>query len=188
MQVTASFGDESVAVLLDVNCRTLSAFRQALQAALPLLDVEKMCVHLGQRLLDDESVAALRDGSVVTLSATLAARAADTLREEGCAVDTAGFVQALEAGDVRLCGLYLDAEVSYAPPSAPLSVAAGEGHLELCRLLLDRGCEQDSSDPRAVAPLLCASVSGHLEVCKLLLDRGCAKEAKHANGMTALHF
>ena len=115
MQITASFGDESVTVLLDANCHTLSAFRQTLQAALPLLDVEKMCLHLGQRLLDDESIAALCEGSVVTLSATLAARAADTLREEGCAVDTAGFVRALEAGDVRLCGLFLDARWHTSP-------------------------------------------------------------------------
>ena len=113
MQITASFGGAEVAVEVDADCRTLAAFKATLQAALPSLDVEKMCLEVGGRALDDERVLALEGGSVVELSPTPAARAVKTLREEGCDLDGEGFRRAVESGDVHRCGLYLDAGVDW---------------------------------------------------------------------------
>ena len=59
MHITASFGGAEVAVEVDADCRTLAAFKATLQAALPSLDVEKMCLEVGGRALDDERVLAL---------------------------------------------------------------------------------------------------------------------------------
>ena len=112
MQITASWGGADVEVEVDEECRSLAALKRALRSALPEeVDLEKVCLEVGGRALSEEDVVGLVEGSVVAVSPTLAARAAATLREEGRDVDAAGFCQAVEAGDVRLCELYLDAGV-----------------------------------------------------------------------------
>ena len=185
MQVTASFGGEEVAVEVDADCRTLAAFKATLQAALPSLDVEKMCLEVGGRALDDERVLALEGGSVVELSPTPAARAADTLREEGCDLDGEGFRRAV-SGDVRVCGLYLDAGVLWGDADTPLHLACDNGYVGICKLLLDRGCEKEARDEDDMTPLLVGAFKGHTETCKLLLDRGCEKEARNKARETPL--
>jgi hypothetical protein len=59
----------------------------------------------------------------------------------------------------------------------PSHWAAEKGHLEVVRLLLDRGAQCESSDTcEYKTPLHWAAEEGHLEVVQLLLERGADKE------------
>ena len=52
--------------------------------------------------------------------------------------------------------------------------AAGQGHLEVCRLLVDCVSQNDITSTlhltHGVTPLYDAAESGHFEVCRLLLE------------------
>ena len=91
MLVTASWGGADVAVEVDAECRSVAALKRCLQEALPEVDVEAVRLEVCGRPVDDEGVLGLVDGSVIDVSATQAALAAATLREEGCPVDFSGF-------------------------------------------------------------------------------------------------
>ncbi|PMD61428.1 ankyrin, partial [Hyaloscypha bicolor E] len=53
----------------------------------------------------------------------------------------------------------------------PLYCASWNGHIEIVRLLLDRGADITAADSDRETPLYCASRNGHIEVVRLLLDR-----------------
>ena len=194
MQITASWGGEDVEVEVDEKCRSLAALKRALRSALPEeVDLEKVCLEVGGCAMEEEDVVALVEGSVIAVSPTLAARAVATLREEGCDLDAGAFCAAAQAGDVRLCGLYLDARVVCPPDDeAPLHVACREGKVAVCTLLLDRGCDVNVKGWGKDTPLHVAVRADSIELCTLLLDRGCdvdAKRSKKAEGKnnTPLH-
>ena len=86
MLVTASWGGADVAVEVDAGCRSVAALKRCLQEALPEVDVEAVRLEVCGRPVDDEAVLGLVDGSVIDVSASQAALAAATLREEGCDV------------------------------------------------------------------------------------------------------
>ena len=189
MLVTASWGCEDVTVEVGTECRTLAALKALLQDALPALDVDTLCLQIGGRVASDEAVCALEEGSVVTLSATLAAQAAAALIDEGLSVDTAGFCRAAEAGNVGQCKLFLDAGVIplRCLGDPPLHIACCIGNVELCELLIDGGHEMHSENKYGKRPLTIASNKGHTDVCRLLLDRGCDLEATDRYTNTAFH-
>ncbi|CZR69782.1 related to beta transducin-like protein [Phialocephala subalpina] len=68
----------------------------------------------------------------------------------------------------------------------PLSIAAGNGHIEVVKLLLDEGTSLNSTAGE-IGPLQWASASGHIEVVKLLLERGADVNIVGINGWTPLH-
>ncbi|XP_071142139.1 death-associated protein kinase 1-like [Mytilus edulis] len=65
--------------------------------------------------------------------------------------------------------------------------AAREGHLEICRLLIDRGCKIDTTQVGGWTALMLAAMEGHLEICHLLIDTGCKINITDSDGETALH-
>ncbi|XP_071142186.1 ankyrin-1-like [Mytilus edulis] len=70
-----------------------------------------------------------------------------------------------------------------------LMFAAWGGHLEVCRLLIDRGCKIDITDVDGWTALMWAARFGHLEICRLLIDTGCKIDiTATVNGWTALMF
>jgi ankyrin repeat protein len=64
-------------------------------------------------------------------------------------------------------------------------LASEKGHVEVVKLLLDRGAEIDKQT--FFTALHLASYNGYVEVVKLLLDRG-AEIDKQTFGGTALHL
>ena len=78
-----------------------AALKRCVQEALPKLDVEAVRLEVCGRSVDDEEVLGLGEGSVIDITATQAALAAATLREEGCGVDYDGFCRIAEQEDLR---------------------------------------------------------------------------------------
>ena len=169
MHVTASWGGEEVVVEVGEGCRSLAALKDAVCSALPEeVDGETVCLEVRGRAMEEEDVLALSEGGRVDVVPPLAVRAAATLSEEGRDVDGSGLHEAVRDGDMRLCGLYLDAGVSCCPELIHMAVA--QQNIELCTLLLDRGGEDVTNDLNT--PLHLAVCKRNTELCRILLDRG----------------
>jgi hypothetical protein len=72
-----------------------------------------------------------------------------------------------------------------------LMAAAGNGHTELVKLLIDKGADMNAIWPgwsNGVTALMIAAYNGHTEVVKLLLDKGADVDVKNPYGMTALIY
>ena len=162
------------------ECRTLQALKEAIVVALPQLCVEGFDVSVGGRALDsDEGVVSLSEDVSLDVSANSRGLSVLALREAGREVSEAGLCAAAAEGNVALCTLYLDAGVPIDCVDAcswtPLRHSCYCGHLEIARLLLDRGSTAiDEKDWADDTPLHVSCHGGHFETAKLLLDRGCS--------------
>jgi len=67
-----------------------------------------------------------------------------------------------------------------------LWIAAQKGHLEVVKLLLERGALIEAKNSKNITPLLVAAEEGRFEVVKLLLEKGALIEAKNSNKATPL--
>ncbi|NXP79099.1 ANR39 protein, partial [Ramphastos sulfuratus] len=68
-----------------------------------------------------------------------------------------------------------------------LHYASRNGHLGVCRLLLQRGACCNARTPGGATPLHRASYCGHLAVAQLLLAHGADPAATDEDGRTSLH-
>ena len=195
MHVTACLaGQDEVEVKVGEECRTLQALKEAIVVALPKLCVEGFDVSVGGRGLDDdEGVVSLSEGVCLDVSANTRGLSVLALREAGREVSEDGLLAAVSTGDVSLCTLYLDAGVPIdcvdGRGKTPLHHSCGRGHLEISRLLLDRGSTAiDEKDGAGMTPLHHSCSRGSLETARLLLDRGStAIDEKDGLGWTPLH-
>jgi ankyrin repeat protein len=94
--------------------------------------------------------------------------AADTREDE--------LLRAVRQGDLAAVRALLDAGVSantkYRYDRTALSFAADRGHLEVARLLLERGADVDARDTfYQMTPLGAAAGKGHAEIVRLMLAR-----------------
>jgi ankyrin repeat protein len=71
---------------------------------------------------------------------------------------------------------------------AALHLAAENGHLDVCRLLLDHGASADADGMNRIKPLHGAAQNGHLDVCTLLLARKATPDARDKDDATPLHL
>jgi uncharacterized protein len=80
-----------------------------------------------------------------------------------------------------------DAENPFCQVEGPILQAAGDGHLEVVRWLLERGAKINFmvNGKNRCLPLLRAATNGHLEVVKLLVENGADIHFTH-NGHTPL--
>ena len=68
-----------------------------------------------------------------------------------------------------------------------LHTASYNGHLDICRLLLDKGAQLEAKDRYGNTPLHRAADRGHVEIVRLLCDRGSDVEARDISGWRPLH-
>ncbi|RMB91055.1 hypothetical protein DUI87_32653 [Hirundo rustica rustica] len=68
-----------------------------------------------------------------------------------------------------------------------LHYASRNGHLAVCRLLLERGAPCDARTPGGATPLHRACYCGHRAVTELLLAHGADPAATDSDGRTGLH-
>ncbi len=68
-----------------------------------------------------------------------------------------------------------------------LHAAAANGHLDVCRLLIDKGAQIEAKSRNGLNPLKWAARNGHLETVRLLCDRGADIEACDNIGLRPLH-
>ena len=69
-----------------------------------------------------------------------------------------------------------------------LMIAANDGHLDICRLLIDKGAHLEAKDINGWTPLILASWEGHIEIVRLLCDRGADVKARNQDGRRPLHY
>jgi ankyrin repeat protein len=60
----------------------------------------------------------------------------------------------------------------------PLNLAAMNGHVEVCRILLEAGLDVEGTTDDRFTPLMSAAAGGHVEVVRLLLEHGADVKAK----------
>ena len=68
-----------------------------------------------------------------------------------------------------------------------LQTAAANGHLAICRLLIDKGAQVEAKFSHGWTPLHLAALRGHVEIVRLLCDRGADVEARDNGGRRPLH-
>lgn len=85
-------------------------------------------------------------------------------------------------------GVDADAQGAYGQMEGwfALAFAAQSNHLELVRLLIERGANLQASDKIGFTSLMYAARDGHLEIARLLLDAGARCSAVDHRGFTAL--
>ena len=66
--------------------------------------------------------------------------------------------------------------------------AAGKGHLDIVKCLIDLGAHVDAKDEVGQTPLMQAVDDGHLEVVKCLINNGAQIDAKDSDRVTSLHI
>ncbi|CAK9034684.1 unnamed protein product [Durusdinium trenchii] len=69
---------------------------------------------------------------------------------------------------------------------APILFAAKRGHLEVVRLLLEAGADQNAARQDGATALGATAFNGHLEVARVLLEAGADPNAARQDGTTAL--
>ena len=96
--------------------------------------------------------------------------------------------KAREAFKRRQRDRYVNAASSVSGAAA-IHVAAKNGSVDMCRLLLRHGADPNSQDARdGDAALHHAARHGHLETVTLLLSRGARQRAKNKTWYTPLHL
>jgi ankyrin repeat protein len=70
----------------------------------------------------------------------------------------------------------------------PLLLAAGNGHLTCCRLLLEEGADIEQRGVLMDTPLVRAAHNGHYQTVKFLVEQGADVNALDMGESTALHW
>ena len=69
----------------------------------------------------------------------------------------------------------------------PLHVAAIDGNIELCRLLVNNIHDVNPKDGNGHIPLYYAATNGHLEVFRIIMERAKDKNPSETSGWTPFH-
>jgi len=69
-----------------------------------------------------------------------------------------------------------------------LMIASDNGHLAICRLLIDKGAQLEAKNSGGDTPLLWAAFGGHIEMIRLMCDHGADVEARSESGRRPLHW
>jgi ankyrin repeat protein len=101
-------------------------------------------------------------------------------------------------GNLEICKTLIDRKANVnaqVPPrnefpamSIVLADAVEGGHVEVVRLLLEKGVVVDARAGSGVTPLMVAVMGNHIDIVKLLIARGADVNAKDERGFTVGHF
>merc|ERR1711965_913853 len=71
---------------------------------------------------------------------------------------------------------------------SPLYIACKNGHVDVARLLLEKGAEVNWANKNGQTPLHIVCLQGHVDAARLLLDNGAEVDRAINNGATPLHI
>ncbi|XP_077996621.1 uncharacterized protein LOC144449941 isoform X2 [Glandiceps talaboti] len=104
-------------------------------------------------------------------------------------------IDAVKSGDIEKVKFYLEKgyDVNYKDESdwdkrTSLHYGAEEGHLDICKLLLEAKAKVNAVDIDKRTSLHYAAISGHFDICKLLLEAGAKIDAVGEDKRTSLHY
>lgn len=69
-----------------------------------------------------------------------------------------------------------------------LHLAASKGHLEIAKILIEKGAEKEAIDANGRTPLNVAASSGCFEIVKMLLENGAKRKSADLDGLMALEL
>ena len=69
-----------------------------------------------------------------------------------------------------------------------LIIAAENGHLKVCKLLIDAVASVSQKNNEGMSSMHWAVYNGHVKVCKLLIDAGASVSNKDKEGMSSMHL
>lgn len=105
------------------------------------------------------------------------------------AADESPLMLAALDGQMDLCRLLISKDADVNKPGwTPLHYAATNGHVDVMRLLLDENAYIDAQSPNGTTPLMMAAHYGTVDAVKLLLNSGADPMLKNVLGLTAIDF
>ena len=99
---------------------------------------------------------------------------------------------AIKDNDINRVQQFIDvgADINYSHKSdygiTPLWLACVHGHLEVARLLIEKGADKDKAEMDGMTPLFAACDEGHLEIVRLLIEKGADLDKANNEGVTPL--
>ncbi|RDW75101.1 hypothetical protein BP6252_06243 [Coleophoma cylindrospora] len=100
--------------------------------------------------------------------------------------------QAAERGNEVIVALLLETDqfetdLNDKSRRTPLHWASHNGHINIVKLLLEKGADVNAADKDSCSPLYWASQDGQIDVVKLLLEKGASINTAEHTGWTPLH-